>query len=561
MSDPIAAEPPVPAALPQAVLTSPRRSGPSAIWVIPLLAAVVAIGIAVDRVLNQGPTIGIVFRAAAGIEANKTEIRYKDVKIGEVSAVELIDNFSRVLVTARIEKHAAGLMVSDARFWLVEPRVTLSGVTGLGTLLSGNFIGFGPGKATDEGRRFVALDEAPVVAVDEPGSQFVLTAPDGGSIGVGSPLYFRRLTVGQVLSSKLAADGQSVRIEVFVKRPYDRYVVANTRFWNASGVDVQLGANGLKLATESLISVLIGGIAFATPDFADGTTPAAPGQQFPLYVDRATALSQPQALARHYVMYFRESLRGLSVGAPVTLLGLPVGEVTAVGFALDPATADLRGRVELVAHPEQAVVRIAGGDGATVGEEIIDSEARAAAFLQRLVAEKGLRGQLRSGSLVTGQLYIALEYFPDEPRAEVNWAAQPPVVPTIPSTLPNLEDKVTGILSKVDQIPFAAIGDEAKTALVSLNRALKDLDTTLTKVNSGLTPEVQGAVADLRRVLTNADRVLSNADASLLDADAPVQVELLSALGEVTRAARSLRVLSDYLERHPEALLKGKDAR
>lgn len=550
-----------PADLPRATLTPPRRGRLSAVWVIPLLAAVLAIGIAVQRVLNEGPTIGIVFKAAAGIEAGKTEIRYKDVKIGLVHAVELIDNYSRVLVTARIDKHAAGLIVKDARFWVVEPRVTLSGVTGLGTLLAGNFIGFEAGRSSESARRFTALEVAPVIAIDAPGTQYTLTADDGGSLGVGSPVYYRRLSVGQVLSSQLAADGDSVRIQVFVKRPYDRYITANTRFWNASGVDVSLNANGFNVQTQSLVSVLIGGIAFDTPDFTDGGALAVADTVFALYVDRTSALRQPEAIARRYVLYFRESLRGLSVGAPVTLLGLNVGEVTAVGFDLDPVTADLRGRVEVVAYPEKAVEQVSDATDQAQDQDMVASEARVRAFLQRLVMEKGLRAQLRSGSLVTGQMYISLDYFPNEARTEVDWAANPPVLPTVASTLPNLEEKVTEILAKIDKIPFADIGAEVKTTVATLNRALREIDQAVGKFNTGLTPELQAAAADLRRVLASADQALKNADTSLLGNDAPVQVQLLDTLSEVTRAARSVRVLSDYLARHPEALLKGKGGR
>ena len=181
-----------------------------------------AIGIAVNRILNEGPTVTIVFKAAEGVEAGKTFIKYKDVKIGQVTAVELSQEYSKVMVTAKIDKHAEGLMVEDAKFWVVEPRVTLSGVSGLGTLLSGNYIGFEKGKSQKQQRRFIGLEVPPVVTMEQPGRQFVLDAPDIGSLGIGSPVYFRRLQVGQVIAYTLAADGKSVQIRVFVDAPYDQ---------------------------------------------------------------------------------------------------------------------------------------------------------------------------------------------------------------------------------------------------------------------------------------------------------------------------------------------------
>ena len=543
--------------LPRATLTPKRRGRLSAVWLIPLFAALVAAGIAVNRILNEGPTITILFKSAEGVEAGKTFIKYKDVKIGEVSAVELHDNFSKVLVTAKIDKHAEDLMVKDASFWVVQPRVTLSGVSGLGTLLSGNYIGFEQGKSNERHRRFVGLEVAPVITMDQPGKQFELTAADMGSLGIGSPLYFRRLQVGQVIGSKLAANGDSVQFQVFVNAPYDHFVSAETRFWNASGLDVSLGADGVDVRTQSLVSLLIGGVAFETPTFVADGEPAAADSTFPLFADRATAMKQPEAIARHYVLYFNDSLRGLSVGAPVTLLGLEAGEVTDVGFEMDPETSALRGRVEFVAYPERLVARLRTAQ-AEETEKLVGNEQQSHAFLQRLIEERGLRGQLRSGSLITGQLYVAFDYVQDAPKVKIDWTVPTPVIPTVPSTLPNLEDKVTGILDKVDKIPFEVIGNEIKQVLATIDNAIKDIDKAVDHIDTGVTPELKSGLIEFRRALASADRVLKNTDATLLGPDAPVQVELSNALQEVARAARAVRVLADYLERNPAALIRGK---
>jgi paraquat-inducible protein B len=543
--------------LPRATLTPKRRGRVSAVWLIPLLAAVVAVGIAVHRIMNEGPTITVLFRSAEGVEAGKTHIKYKDVKIGEVSAVELHDNFSKVLVTARIDKHAEDLMVKDANFWVVQPQVTLSGVSGLGTLLSGNYIGFEQGKSKERRRHFTGLEVAPVITIDQPGRQFELTAADMGSLATGSPLYFRRLRVGQVIGSKLAADGASVRFLVFVNAPYDRFVSAETRFWNASGMDVSLGAEGLDVRTQSLVSLLIGGVAFETPSFLTDGEPAAADTSFPLYADRDTAMKQPEAIARRYVLYFDDSLRGLSIGAPVTLLGLEAGEVTDVGFEMDPEALVLRGRVEFVAYPERVVAHVRTLESAKT-ERLIGDEQQSHAFLQGLIEERGLRGQLRSGSLITGQLYVAFDYVPDAPKVKLDWSVPTPVIPTVPSTLPNLEDKVTGILDKIDKIPFEAIGNEIKQVLASIDKAIGDIDKAVDHIDTGVTPELRSALVEFRRALASADRVLNNTDATLLGPDAPVQFELRDALQEVARAARGVRVLADYLERNPGALIRGK---
>src|SRR5215813_7218415 len=221
--------------IPQATVIPPRRRRISVVWVIPIFAAVVGIGIAIQRIISEGPTITILFKSAGGVEAGKTFIKYKDVNIGQVTEVHLASDYSKVEVTARIAKSAAGLIVEDAKFWVVEPRVTLSGVSGLGTLLSGNYIGFEPGKSTNQARKFTGLEVPPTITSGQPGRQFVLKADTLGSLGIGSPLYYRRLQAGQVIAYDLTGDGTAVDIKVFVNAPYDQYVTPGTRFWNASG--------------------------------------------------------------------------------------------------------------------------------------------------------------------------------------------------------------------------------------------------------------------------------------------------------------------------------------
>ena len=239
-------------ALPQATVVRKKRTRVSVVWIIPILAAVVAVGIAVQQILSEGPTISIVFKAAVGIEAGKTFIKYKDVNIGQVTSVELADDYGKVTVTAKIAKSAAGLMVKDAKFWVVEPRVTLSGVSGLGTLLSGNYIGFEAGKSDKSARSFNGLAVAPIITGDQLGRQFVLKADNLGSLGIGSPVYYRRLQAGQVVAYSLAKDGKSVEITVFVDSPYDQYVTVGSRFWNASGIDVSVGSEGFGVRAQSL---------------------------------------------------------------------------------------------------------------------------------------------------------------------------------------------------------------------------------------------------------------------------------------------------------------------
>jgi paraquat-inducible protein B len=543
--------------LPQATVVRKKRMRISMVWIIPILAAVVAIGIAIQRVLSEGPTITIVFKLAEGIEAGKTFIKYKDVRIGQVTAVQLSDDYTKVLVKAKIAKHAAGLMVQDAKFWVVEPRVSLSGVSGLNTLLSGNYIGFQAGKSEEDERNFIALDEPPTIT-DQPGKRFILKAPTLGSLGIGSPVYYRRLNVGQVAAYNLTADGKSLEITVFVNAPFDKYVTTETRFWNASGIDISVGADGVDVHTESLAALLAGGLAFDEPAFLPPGEPAAANATFTLYRDRAIAMKVPDPIERRFVVYFDESVRGLSVGAPVTMYGVRVGEVAEVGLSLDPATQAIRPRVLITFFPERLIGRLAAQQQAT-GKSLVETTAEGQLRnLRRQVEERGLRAQLKTGSLLTGELYVAFEYFPNAPKVKLDASKDPLELPVVPGGLANIEAKLSSILTKIDNMPLNAIGIEVRNALATLNQTLKDADTLVNRVDAQWVPEGTKTLEELRRAIATADRALKNADTTLFAKDSPAPQDLRDTLQEVTRAARAVRVLVDYLERHPEILIRGK---
>jgi paraquat-inducible protein B len=543
--------------LPQATVVRKKRMRISMVWIIPILAALVATGIAIQRVLSEGPTITIVFKVAEGIEAGKTFIKYKDVRIGQVTAVQLSDDYTKVLVKAKIAKHAAGLMVQDAKFWVVEPRVSLSGVSGLNTLLSGNYIGFQAGKSEEDERNFIALDEPPRIT-DQPGKLFILKAPTLGSLGIGSPVYYRRLNVGEVAAYNLTADGKSLEITVFVNAPYDRYVTTETRFWNASGIDISVGADGVDVHTESLAALLAGGLAFDAPAFLPPGEPAAANATFTLYRDRAIAMKVPDPIERRFVLYFDESVRGLSVGAPVTMYGVRVGEVADVGLSLDPPTQAIRPRVLITFFPERLIGRLAAQQQAT-GKLLVETTAEGhLRNLRRQVEERGLRAQLKTGSLLTGELYVAFEYFPNAPKVRLDVSKDPLELPVVPGGLANIEAKLSSLLTKIDNMPLNAIGIEVKNALATLNQTLKDADTLVNRVDTQWVPEGTKTLEELRRAIATADRALKNADTTLFAKDSPAPQDLRDTLQEVTRAARAVRVLVDYLERHPEILIRGK---
>jgi paraquat-inducible protein B len=535
--------------VPEATHVQKKRRGVPVVWIIPIIAALVGVGIVVQKYLSEGPTITLSFRTAEGIEPGKTFIKYKDVHIGKVTAVALSKDYSKIVVTAKMEKHAEGLLVEDSRFWIVKPRVTLSGVSGLGTLLSGNYIGIEPGKTGKSHRDFVGLEGPPPVTGGMSGREFLLRAATLGSMGIGSPIYYRRLNVGQVIGYDLARDGTSVDIRIFLDAPYDGYVTSDTRFWESSGIHASMGAGGLSLETESVLSMLIGGIRFETPLSATAGTPAPEKSVFTLFDNRDAAMAPLVSESERYALYFRESLRGLSVGAPVTMLGLPVGEVTQVSLDYVPETQGIRTRVEIITYQYRVLRHMGKTDIATMKSSPREARQK---IVRHLVEEKGLRAQLRSGSLISGQMYVALDYFPDAPKATIDRTKEPPQFPVVPGKMENIENQLTSLLAKLDKVPVEEIGNDLK-------KTIETLDRTLARVEGETLPEAKKTLEDLRRAITAAERVLSSTDNTLLGPDAPAQQELRDALQEIARSARAIRLLADALERNPESLLRGKN--
>jgi len=522
-----------------------------------VVAAAIALGLAFQRIAQEGPTVTITFKSVSGVEAGKTQIRYKDVAIGLVTAVHLAPDFRTVEVTAKIAKDAEGLMTDGASFWIVRPRVTLSEVSGLGTLFSGNYIGFERGKPDRVSHRFVGLEDARVDDPDAAGRHFTLHFSQAQHIDVGLPVYYQGIQAGQVTSYALAPDGHAVDLRIFVNAPYDAQVHPSTRFWNASGLDLSANADGVNLRTESLVSLLVGGIAFDNAPAKEAEEPAAEGASFLLFRDRATAMKQPDPRERRFVLYFTESLDGIEPGSPVKFLGIAVGEVTRVGIAVDPRTRRLRGRLELTFSPERVIERLPSTQVAQA-KSVDRSTERRAAVLKDMVMRQGLRARLRIASFVTGQRYVAFEYIEHPAPARVDWSREPLELPVAPGVLPALEEKLAALLDKLDALPLQEIAVDARALIGDARTTLRGFDLVMGDIDRDALPKLAATMDDARTALKAAERMLDGTSTTLVGPDAPGQRELRAALQEVTRAARSLRILSDSIERHPESLVRGR---
>ena len=548
--------------IPDAISEPRRRYAIQLVWIIPIVAALIGLSIAAKSFMDRGETITITFKTGEGMEAGKTKIKYKDVQIGEVKELAIAKDRSHVVVTAEMTKDARGLLVKDTRFYVVRARISGGNVTGLSTLIGGSYIGLDAGTSPESRDEFIGLETPPAVSLDVPGRQFVLHAADVGSLDTSAPIFYRRIQVGHVIGTELDRDGRGVTVRAFIRAPFDQYVKTNSVFWHASGVDLTLNASGVKINTESMVSILLGGIAFQTPQEGLEAPSARANTVFPLFPTKDEALKHAEAV-EVYSMVFNESVRGLAVGAPLDLRGVTVGEVTKIDVALNAGNSDVSIPVEVQFYPER--LRAQKRNKAQ-RERPLDSRD----LLDALVAH-GLRGELKSGSLVTGQLFVALDFFPKAKPAKIDWSTDPPRFPTVPGFMGELQKQLMHIVQKFEKLPVEELGGDARKTVQSLDATLKSADKLLKNVDQSVIPEARSALVEARKSLEEVRSTLTELRGTLGDArttlggankvlagDAPLQLDLRETLREMSRAAQSLRVLGDYLEQHPESLIRGK---
>jgi paraquat-inducible protein B len=525
---------------------------PSLIWFIPILAAIIGISLAINTVIQRGPEITIMFSSGEGLEAGKTKVKYKEVEIGLVQSVTLSEDRSYVLVRVQLKKEAKSFGAADSRFWVVRPRVALSGVSELSTLLFGPYIGAEAGVESEKKTIFTGLESPPVVTRDASGKQYILHTTDIGSLDIGAPVYFRRIKVGQVIAYHLDDDGKGITVRIFVNTPYDRLVGVNTRFWHASGIEMQISPAGFSLQTQSLASIVLGGLSFQAPDEGPGPK-AAENTAFTLAANHAEALTEKDGEPRMVLLNFKQSVRGLTPGAEISFRGVVLGKVKSVGIEYDSRQREFVMPVLGEVYPARLGGTVAGDEG----------KQPAYAPQQRLqsMLDRGLAAQLRTANLLTGHAYIALDFFPKGSPSKVVKKAGPPgakvsapgtliELPTIPGGSDEIQAHIAEITRKVSKVPFDQIGDDLQQSLRVFKQTLDRAGQLTAQLNNDVAPEIAGAMKDVRKSLGAVERTLAE--------DAPFQQDLRQTLQELARAAASLRVLTDYLERHPEAIIRGK---
>ncbi len=543
-----------------------KSKGMSLIWVVPLVAMVIAAGLVYKAVTQKGQTITITFRSAEGLEAGKTQIKHKDVVVGRVEKIAVSPDLKGVIITAELIKESEDYLTENTRFWVVRARFTGGIATGLSTLFSGGYIAIDPRLEGKKQTDFIGLEIPPVVTSDTPGRHFLLKADRLGSLAHGSPVHFKGVQVGQVAGYRFTDDSGDLEIKIFIEAPYDNNVRESTRFWFASGLDMVMDDKGIRIDTQSFASMMIGGLSFANPVWAGKGDPAKDGATFPLYDSLEDAAARRYVQKEYYLLRFQDSVRGLDIGSSVEFRGFQLGRVVDIGLEMGWNDDEMKIPVKIEVAPEQ--VRALAGD-IYVPEN----------SLQRLV-ERGLRAQLKTGNLLTGRKYVTIDMLGEPGTASLKKYGDLVEIPTIPAVLAGVTDDLSALLDRLAQIPMEEISDAVLDAVESFEQTGK----SLTRAGDGITEiissaEIKRSVVSLEQALEQINRLSGKLEQDLPEAvtrisgeavstmegvqtltakDSDVIIELKRTLAEFSRAARHISRLADQLERHPESLIQGK---
>lgn len=517
------------------------------VWVVPILALLIGGWMIYRNLSARGPVAYVVFETADGLAAGKTEVKCRSVRVGSVKEVKLAGDLKSVRIKVELDPDYEGLLRKGTQFWVVRPRVSTTDVSGLGTLLTGAFLELDPGAQDgDRSSDFVGLEKPPATNRNIPGRRLVLTADQAGSLVEGSPIYYRGVEVGRIESRVLDIAQQRVTYDAFIRPEYGGLVKENTRFWNTSGIDISADSDGFKLRTPSFQAMFSGGATFDVPEGAPPGNAVGDGKVFTLFVDEDAAKGSSFNPTLKFVLLFEQTVRGLSRRAPVEFRGIPIGRVADISF--DYLTAAEDPRVGVLVEIDPSLLR------PDAAEKIIKPDGE---FLKDAVG-RGLRASLKIGSLITGSLFVDLDYYKDALPAEMGKVGDLPSLPTISGGLDQLQTTVAETLKKIGKTAdeFALTAADGRKSMLEVNETL----TAARKVIDSA--DVANISADLRASLAAFDKLSATFDKSISSygPEGPIQGDMLRTLEELRASLRTMKSLMNNIDEKPNSLLFGRDS-
>ncbi len=509
-----------------------RKPRFSFVWIIPIVAAIIAGYLGYRTLVEEGPLLTLSFDTGTGLNASQTQVKYKDVALGTVESIALSRDHKHVIVKVRMTSVGAPFLTSHARWWVVRPNFSASGVSGLDTLISGSYITLDPGAPGGHKQDyFIGLEDPPGVRSDQPGSTFTLKADEIGSLGSGSPVFYRDVNVGEVLGYSIGNGVGPVTINIFVSAPYDSLVRAQSHFWNSSGISVSLTGGSFHVVVQSLQALLSGGVTFDLPPQGLDSPPSPDDAVFPLYPSQDAAKASGYNRKVPLVTYFTTAVTGLSPGAPVNVLGQQVGQVTDVKLVFDPLARVVRVRVAMDMQPERLF------------RDRVVPAAMLPALVQGMV-NKGLRAELDTASYVTGQQVIALTIVPNAKPIPVTMEGDAYVLPSDAGAFGAIVASLGTFTDKLNKLPLDKVVDNLNTLLVTTNHTVG-------------TAQIKQTLAALTATLNSANTALGGFRQNYGN-DSDFQRNLEQLMNQANTTLRSIDLLTAYLNRNPSALLRGR---
>jgi len=446
----------------------------SPVWIFPIVTALIGAWILFYHYSHQGPEVTLVTTSAEGIEAGKTTIKSRSVDVGVVESTVLSDDLLHVQITARLNSGMEKLLHKDSVFWVVKPQVGRGGVSGLSTLLSGAYIELQPGTKGPQPAQYDLLDSPPLASPDAKGIRVILDSNKAGQLSPGDPVLFRGYRVGSVETSTFDPTKRSMRYQLFISAPNDRLVTNNVRFWKDSGVAVDLSSQGMRVEMGSLTTLFSGGVSFDVPESLETGEPVQTGSEFKLFDDQKSIQDSLYTEHIDYMMFFKDSVRGLQVGAPVEFRGIRLGTVARVPFFTSgmrqKLNDDFRIPILIRIEPER-LQRIVGSE--------TDVEESLASLLKR-----GLRGSLKTGNLITGALYVDLDFYPKaDPIKDMKSFGGYPIIPTMSGGLAQIQQSLLQTLDKINNLPLNPMIEQSTKSLAETQRTMQRLQVTIDSMN------------------------------------------------------------------------------
>jgi len=470
----------------------------SPVWIFPIVTALIGAWILFYHYSHQGPEVTLITTNAEGIEGGKTTIKSRSVDVGVVESATLTDDLTHVEIKARLNAGMEKLLHGDSVFWVVKPQVGREGISGLGTLLSGAYIELQPGKKGSQPENYQLLDSPPLAPPDAKGIRVTLDSKKAGQLSPGDPVLFRGYRVGSVETSTFDAQKRTISYQLFISAPNDRLVTGNVRFWKDSGIAVDLTSAGMRVEMGSLSTLFGGGVSFDVPEGMDQGQPVAQQTAFRLYDDQKSIQDSLYTDHIDYLMFFKDSVRGLQPGAPVEFRGIRLGTVGKVPFfapgmrqVLDD---DYRIPVLVRIEPERLINQV--GDTPDIAEHIDG------------LMKRGLRGSLKTGNLVTGALYVDMDFFPKEPPVkEIREFGGYKIIPTVSSGLAQIQQRLMETLDKINSLPLNPMIQQATNTLSESQATMRRLQATLDNLNKlTASQSMQQLPQDMQKTLRELNR-------------------------------------------------------